>query len=258
MRDDYENMFYLPAGPIAAIVLGIVLVPLRELTNSANFIFVFMILIIVVAEFGGRWAAIATAATSAMSLDFFLTRPYLSLMIEDKHDIIAFGGLMVCGLVAAAIGSRRRAAFASLKAAGAHLDLLHGVLRQAEEAGPLEVRLEEVLRTSREALPLAGLVLRDARGSVLATSGRAPEPRLDPAQSIRPDTLLPPGVPGVNQPRGGLPLPVEGARLAIEAGGRQVGWLDLWGDGTAASLQTRRTLSDAARVLASMIAGGAS
>jgi uncharacterized protein DUF4118 len=258
MRDDYESMFYLPAGPIAAIVLGTVLVPLRELTNSANFIFVFMILIIVVAEFGGRWAAIATAATSAMSLDFFLTRPYMSLMIEDKHDIVAFGGLMVCGLVAAAIGSRRGAAFEVLKATGARLDLLHGVLRQTEEAGPLEVRLEEALRASREALPLAGLVLRDARGSVLATSGRSPEPRPDPALSILPDALLSPNVSGADLPRRGLPLPAEGARLPLEAGGRQVGWLDLWGDGTAANLQARRTLSDVARVLASMIAGGAS
>ena len=107
MRKDYERLFYLPGGPIAAIVLGMSLVPLRESTNSANFIFAFMVLIIVVAEFGGRWAALATATCSALSLDFFLTKPYLSLRIEEKHDLIAFLGLALCGLVAAALGSRR-------------------------------------------------------------------------------------------------------------------------------------------------------
>ena len=45
-----------------------------------------------VAEFGGRWPAVATALASALSLDFFLTQPYLHLAIDDKHDIIAFAG----------------------------------------------------------------------------------------------------------------------------------------------------------------------
>ena len=30
---------------------------------------------------------------SALSLDFFLTEPYLRLEIADKHDLIAFFGL---------------------------------------------------------------------------------------------------------------------------------------------------------------------
>jgi len=253
MRDDYANLFYLPGGPIAAILLGMALIPLRELTNSANFIFVFMILIIVVAEFGGRWAAIVTAACSALSLDFFLTRPYLSLRIVGKHDLIAFGGLTVCGLVAAALGSRRGDALTVLREANSHLDLLHEVAGQTEESGPIETRIEEALRSCRESLPLAGLILRDARGGVVAASGSAPGPRPDPVVSVRPDTLLPAGVAAPELPRGGTPFPAEGASLVLEIGSRQVGRLDFWGDGRPASLQARRTLSDAARLLAAMI-----
>ena len=253
MRDDYERMFYLPGGPIAAIVLGMALVPLRESTNSANFIFAFMVLIIVVAEFGGRWAALATATCSALSLNFFLTQPYLSLRIEGKHDIIAFVGLTICGLVAAALGSRRSDAVASLRETRTHLDLLHDVLSHAEAPGPLESRLEEVLRASREALPLTGLVIRDARGGVIAASGRALEPRPDPGLSIPPDSLLPPGGAASELPRCGMLLPAEGAKLALEAGGRPVGWLEMWGDGTTASPQARRTLSDVAHLIASTI-----
>lgn len=108
----HAGLFYLPGGVIAAIVLGMALTPFREMTNSGNFIFAFVILIIVVGELGGRAAAVATAATSALSLDFFLTKPYLSLRMEQKHDLIAFVGLVLCGLTAAALGSRhhRRAA----------------------------------------------------------------------------------------------------------------------------------------------------
>jgi K+-sensing histidine kinase KdpD len=103
----HAGLFYLPGGIIGAMVLGMALAPLRELTNAGNFIFAFVILIIVVGELGGRAAAVATAACSALSLDFFLTKPYLSLRIEEKHDLIAFLGLALCGLVAAALGSRR-------------------------------------------------------------------------------------------------------------------------------------------------------
>lgn len=102
----YASLFYLPGGVIAALVLGMALTPLREMTNAGNFVFAFVILIIVVGELGGRAAAVATAACSALSLDFFLTKPYLSLRIEQKHDLIAFAGLVLCGLTAAALGAR--------------------------------------------------------------------------------------------------------------------------------------------------------
>ena len=36
---------------------------------------------------------------SALSLDFFLTQPYLHLAIADKHDLIASLGLAGCGLL---------------------------------------------------------------------------------------------------------------------------------------------------------------
>src|SRR5215467_13605807 len=106
--EEAEKLIYLAGGGLAAVFLGMALVPLRELTVASNFTFPFMILTFVVAEFGGRAAAVVTALVSALSLDFFLTRPYLKLTIEGKHDLIAFLGLVACGLVAAAIGSGRR------------------------------------------------------------------------------------------------------------------------------------------------------
>ena len=105
--DDAERLIYLALGPLAAIALGIALIPLREATIASNLTFPFIILTIVVAHLGGRPAALATAAVAALSLDFFLTRPYMRLTIEGKHDIAAFVGLAACGLVAAAMGSRR-------------------------------------------------------------------------------------------------------------------------------------------------------
>ena len=93
MQEDADRLFYLGVGPIAAILLGVGLMPFRGLTVASNFAFAFVGLTILAGELGGRGAALATALASALSLDFFLTRPYLHLAIHDKDDVIAFLGL---------------------------------------------------------------------------------------------------------------------------------------------------------------------
>ena len=150
-----EDLFYFSVGPLVAILLGMLLVPLRGFTTASNFTFAFLAMTIVVAELGGRWAAVATALTSALSLDFFLTQPYLRLSIDDKHDIIAFVGLAACGLIAAALGAPRRSRIAARETARRQLDLLHAVVAQLDRAATLEARLADVLKACRGVLPVA-------------------------------------------------------------------------------------------------------
>jgi two-component system sensor histidine kinase KdpD len=238
MDDETERLFYLSGGPLAAILLGMAFVPLRDFTTASNFTFAFLALTIAVAEFGGRWPAVATALVSALSLDFFLTKPYLRLVIDEKHDMIAFAGLTVCGLVAAAFGSQRSKRVSHLKAARNDLELLHAALRSSSEAAPLEERLAKILDACRSALPLAAALVRDPRGYVLAASAGA-HGRPVPDELLDPDRLQ--------------ALPEQGGRLALVAGARQVGWLDLFGNGARASGQSRRTLSDVARLVALML-----
>src|SRR5262245_42812667 len=169
----YAAAFYLAAGPFAAMLLGFALVPLRGLTPASNFSFAFMAVTIVVADFGGRWAAVATALTSALSLDFFLTRPYLTLAMEDKHDVIAFSGLCVCGLIAAALASGRRRRLAMQTTALAQRELLRSVLREWDATAPVQPQLAKVMRSCTHVFPLAAAVVRDDRGRVLASAGPA-------------------------------------------------------------------------------------
>ncbi|HKQ96348.1 MAG TPA: DUF4118 domain-containing protein [Candidatus Polarisedimenticolia bacterium] len=253
MRTDPARLFAPAAGPFAAILLGMALVPLREATSAANFIFAFLIVIIVAAEFGGRWAALVTAACSALSLDFFLTRPYLSLRIEAKHDLIAFIGLTLCGLVVAAFGSRRSDAATRLLEARTHLDLLREAVALLEPGRLWRNSAEEFLAMCRERLPVAGLALRDAAGTIVATSGRAVPPRADPTDEVRPDTLLPAGAGLPDDSRAGRPIPTAGVFLPLVHGGRPVGRLEIWGDRTPATASARQELSDLGRVLAVLL-----
>jgi len=254
MKHDSETLFYLGAGPLAAILLGMGLVPLRGLTTASNLSFAFMALTIVVAELGGRAAAVATAVVSALSLDFFLTQPYMRLTIEDKHDVIAFLGLGVCGLIAAALGSHRSERIASLRAVEKQRDLLRSALRDGDEAAAAGERLAAILRRAREVFPLAGAVIRDDRGLVVASADPADALRPVPQQVLQPDTLLAAAASDHKALGWSLPLLEAGGRVALLAGERTVGWLDLWSDGTPASVDARRGLTDLARLLAVLLA----
>jgi hypothetical protein len=247
MKRDGEELIYLGVGPLAAIFLGMALVPLRSLTPASNFTFAFLALTIAVAEVGGRSAAVATALVSALSLDFFLTQPYLRLTIEDAQDVIAFVGLAACGLLAASFSSRR----AEREATRRQLELLHASVDQLERRGPLGSRLAAILDAARRTLPVLALVVRDAGGQAVARSGDPGGPV--PEAGVRPDILL--STESALTFRPSPPLPEEGARLALVAGGRTAGWLEIWGNGAPAGPEARRALSAVARVVAALLAG---
>jgi hypothetical protein len=249
---DDDRLLYLGAGPLVAVLIGFGLAPFRETTTAANLSFAFVILTIVVAAFGGRSAGVLTAFASSLSMDFFLTKPYLSLRMSSSQDVIAFLGLTACGVIAASLGSSDR--IAALRELRAHTHLLHNGLRELEAAGPPEEELPRLLEATRYALPVRGLVVRDVHEHVVATA--PPKYGLEPipADVLEADSLLPRGSPTARVPRRPPTLPTDGARTALVTHKRQVGWLDLWGDGTPASTASRRTLSDMARVFAVVLA----
>lgn len=234
MKDDANDLLTMSVGAGGAIFLGMALTPLRGLTPAANFTFVFMAFTILVAELGGRGAAVATALTSALSLDFFLTEPYLRLTIASKHDLIAFLGLASCGLIAAFFHGRRE----ELAVRSRHLALVDNILARVEKGEAFGPADKGVFESVLAALPLAGLVLRDSQGGLVMAAGGA-EARLAPTGGFEADR------PG--------PLPTEGSRLGLVAGGRTVGSLDVWGNGREAGSAERSILTILARVLAARL-----
>ncbi len=249
MRNENEGIA-LALGAMGAVFLGMVMMPLRGVTPASNFSFVFMALTIVVAEVGGRRAAVVTALSSAMSLDFFLTEPYLKLTIAGKDDVVAFVGLTVCGLVAAAFGVTHE----RHEARSRYLDLVEQALAQMEASRVDAAGIGRVLDSARAQLPVAALAVRDVDGDlVAATPGARRQPTV---VSLSADTLLPTGHWAAQAPGPSGPLPADGGRLALFAGNRPVGYLELWGNGTPVDRTERRVLSCLARALAAGLAVG--
>ena len=238
VREDADRLFYASAGMIAAVLLGGALTWLRELTSAANLAFPFLVLTIVAAEYGGSWAAVATALASSTSVDFFLTKPYLTLTMASKHDIITFTGLTICGLVVATFGSVRGRAIARMRRDRARLDLLRELVGDLAAGCPSDPSLSRSLERARTVLPLTAAVVRRERDEVVAASDRAfglPAPSHHASfESLE-------------------HLPAEGVSLPLEVGRRRVGSLDLWGRGAPVDDEARRTLADIGRIAGLML-----
>jgi K+-sensing histidine kinase KdpD len=220
---------WLITGTVVAILIGMLLTLARDLTSASNLAFVFLIWTIVVAETGGRSAALTTAVISALSLNFFLTKPYFSLSIESGHDILAFVGLALCGVVAAAFGRRRHETAAKLSDVRGHLDVIDRISRALDSGATGRDRLTAALEICQQYFGLGGVVLRDGDGQVLAAIAAAG--LLNPSNTPRalaPDTLL---VADAHRHRfgsRGIRLPAEGGRLPVLRHGQLVATLDLW------------------------------
>ena len=83
-------------GPIAVAAL---LVPLRDELVPTNLALILVVIVVLAAVAGGRASGAAAAVVAALSYDFFLTEPYLSLHIESADDIETALILLAIGLI---------------------------------------------------------------------------------------------------------------------------------------------------------------
>jgi len=244
MRREDERLVWVVAGAFGAMIFGVALIPLRALTSASNLAFVFLGFTIIVAELGGRAAGLVTALVSAMSLNFFLTEPYLTLAIDKSEDVVAFVALAACGLIAAAFG-KRRARWSELAGrAGEELDVVRRLVEQLRGERPLD----EILGHLKRSFGLGAIVLRDAGERILAAAPVGSTPAV-PDTRIAPDTLFPSDGTQLRFGVRGLRLPEGGGRLRLVRDGGFVS-LDLWeGDARGLDVNESRTLTIAVSIL---------
>jgi hypothetical protein len=240
-----EARIWMVMGALGSLTLGAVLVPLRTQVAASNLAFVFIAFTIVVAELGGRGAALLTALVAAMSLNFFLTEPYLTLTISKTDDVIAFVALAACGLIAAAFGRRRE----RLSDVAGRADREMTTLARFAERARSGRALDGLLQDLRAGFGLGGLVLRDESGRVLAAvpaeAGARPAPRM----ALDGTTLFAVADASPRMGAVGLRLPEDGGRLMLQTPRGPMS-LDLWeSDDRGFGLDESRTLAVAASIL---------
>ncbi len=105
LRTDSWILLAAVAGPI---VTALALTPGRGHLDTADDALVLVVVIVAVAGTGRRLAAALAALTSALSFDFFLTRPYGSFRITRQQDLITELLLLVVGLAIGELAARGR------------------------------------------------------------------------------------------------------------------------------------------------------
>ena len=245
MRRADDIRVWMVTGAMGSIGLAIALIPLRSVVTASNLAFVFMALTIVVAELGGRGPALITALIAAMSLNFFLTEPYLTLAISKTDDVIAFFALAACGLIAAAFGQRRE----RLSEAAGRADRELAILSRLVERARGGRSLDDLLADLRAEFGLGGLALRDASGVVVAAAPREAASRQAPRLTLDAHTLFAVADESPRMGTKGLRLPEGGGRLMLETARGAVS-LDVWeGDDQGFGRDESRTLAIAASIL---------
>ena len=115
------------AAVLAPVAVGLALYPVRGHVAEANLALVFVVCIVAVAGAGRRGAAALAAFASAVSFDYFCTRPYLSLRITRSADLTTALLLLMVGLAVGELAARGRRARRQAEAGRERLGRLHGV-----------------------------------------------------------------------------------------------------------------------------------
>jgi hypothetical protein len=228
-------------GGIGPIAVAGALVPLRSELDNANLALALVVVVVVAAAVGGRGAGALAAIVSAMSYDFFLTRPYLSLTIDSADDVETTIFLLVVGLLVGEIVVRLRRTQRLAARGASEIARLHRVAELAAGGAAVE-ELEQAVATE-----LVGLLeLRECFFEPVPV-GR-PLPRLERNGAVT-------GVTTMRFAGDEFTLPPE-VELPVLGRGRQLGRFVLVSSPTAgASLEERTVAVALSDQLGAVLAG---
>lgn len=225
-------------GGILPIVVASLLVLVRGSLKPADLVLVLVLVVVGVAAFGDRVAAILAAVSAAASFDFFLTKPYGSLRVSSAQDIETTIMLLVIGLAVgqiAIVGRTRRSEGQRAREELARFELV--ARSMADE--PNSVTLVDLIeREIASTMSLASCHFTLVRPEL-------PELRSDGRVETSTHTFA----------DGEFALPEDGAALAVVGHGQVVGWLELIPESmTGISLDSRKVAVALSQQLGAVLA----
>jgi hypothetical protein len=122
--DDISRAFGLAIAAFGPILVAGLLVPFRDDLASANVVLVFVLVVVFGAAVGTRWSGALSAVVAAMSYDFFFTRPYQSLKIDNANDVETTLLLLAIGLIVAELVAFTRRHRAHAASRGDEIEML--------------------------------------------------------------------------------------------------------------------------------------
>lgn len=164
-------------GLVAPIAVASTLVSVRDTLQNANVALILVVVVVLAASIGGRAAGAIAAVISALSFNFFHTRPYLRLAINSADDVETTVLLLVVGLVVGHIAAGRRQARHFARSEIHRIHRMAGFVAEGAETPVVivaaEAELVDLLRLASchfEAPPTSRPLPRIERSGVLNVS----------------------------------------------------------------------------------------
>jgi K+-sensing histidine kinase KdpD len=153
----------------APIATALLLTPWRGHLDTADNALFLVVVIVAVASTGRRAAAVVAAIVSALSFDFFLTRPYNSFRITRQADLITEILLLVLGLAVGQMAARGRMHRQAAGQSRREVELIHSVTELAASGREPQVLITAAAAELRSLLSLRGCEFTpDNPGGVVA------------------------------------------------------------------------------------------
>ncbi|MCU1379664.1 MAG: Osmosensitive channel histidine kinaselike protein [Acidimicrobiales bacterium] len=202
-----RTLLGVSVGGMVALAVAGLLVPLRDVIDSANVALLLAVVVVMAAGFGGRLAGGVTALLAAVAFDFAHTQPYGSLKIANVEDLLAAALLCVVGLLAGELSDRLQ----RVRQRRSQLGELQRLRRVASRATSGDSSEDLTLQVGAELLECLGL--RDCWYE--PAPFLAELPRLEPDGSLSTRTY--------RWAAGGFELPRDGVSMPVWASGRLLG-----------------------------------
>lgn len=197
-------------GPALAIAVAGVLTPARTWLGPPNVALVLVVVVVAVASVAPRGAAIVTSVAAALAFNFFHTRPYYTLRIAARVDVLSVVLLVVVGLAVGALAEllrRSRMEAAARRADLADWSRLAGLAARGDHTSLVESSLDVLRRELR---------LRECR---YERDGGAALPVLERDGTVETTTL--------RWTAEGFALPDDGVTVDVVRGSERLGRLVL-------------------------------
>ena len=131
----------LPLAPLFVFTVAGLMVLVRSEVHPEVTALVLATTVALSARIGGRAAGIAASVMAAASFDYFHTRPYMSLKINDGNDILATLLLLAVGLVVGGLSARASSDRRTVSNFGRQGAVLRRVLMVASDGDVEDVQL---------------------------------------------------------------------------------------------------------------------
>jgi K+-sensing histidine kinase KdpD len=138
------------AAVFASACTVIALVAVSPAINLTTVSLIFVLLVILVAMWGGRGPALSASVIALLSFDFFFIPPYHTLTIGSPQDWVAFAAFIITALTVGQLSSRAKERAAEAEGRRREVEELYRQLQAAfEEATEAEsLRRSEALKTA--------------------------------------------------------------------------------------------------------------